>query len=413
MAVLQLTRRLITRRHPARLADQLGLTLAETCIRLGPVFIKLGQILSTRQDLLGTAIIEPLGRLVDDLPAEDYLTVQAILASEFGRPTPTIFASFDPTPIGSGSIACVYHATTRDGRSVAVKVQRPKARGEIDRDLRLLELGARVLSRLPAFRDVPIIDITTELSSCLRNQLDFRREASAQTKLREALAHEHNVLIPNLVTELCTDTVLTMGFIDGLMPIGHPDDSLETTNRVLLAALNALYRMIFVEGFVHCDLHSGNLYRGRGGTVVILDFGFTAQLSVSHRLAFAEFFYALATDDGDAVAELTLALASKIPCELDRTRFSNDIRALVHRYSARRAHEFSVAGFASAMFAIQRRHHVRSTTGFIAAVMSLAILEGLIRTHIPNLDFQERAKPYLLRASIHRYNPTPPTPIST
>jgi ubiquinone biosynthesis protein len=384
------------RRRPTPTGDVLGRTLADAFQALGPTYVKLGQVLSSRADLLGPEVARGLERLVDRLPPGPFSVVPATVAADLGLELDEAFSAFEREPLASASLACVYRATLHDGRRVAVKVRRHDVAERIVLDLRMLQAAARLAERLPPLRALPLEASIAELGRCIADQLDLRREADAHRRLRDALRWEPELVIPELVDELCGEAVLTMELLDGLQRDDRPD----RTRAALVVALNALYRMIFVEGLVHCDLHAGNLHFLPDGRVAIIDFGFVAELPYEHRLRFAEFFYALATDDGALAAEVTLELAASTPPGFDPVPFAAEIAALVRRSSGRGAHEFLVAGFAAEMFAIQRRHRVRGTTAFTMAIVALLVFEGIVRDVAPDLDFQERAKPFIFRTSL-------------
>jgi ubiquinone biosynthesis protein len=384
-----------------------GRTLAELFQGLGPTFVKLGQILSTRPDLLGSEMARELDCLVDRLPPAPFSAVATAFAKDFGISIPSAFEQLDGRPVASASIACVYRGRLRGGEEVAVKVRRPGVGHEIGLDLRLLRGGASLLGRLPGLRMIPMRAAIEELATCIERQLDFRHEAEANRTLTAALQWERGVLIPRLVDELCGESVLTMEFIHGLQA---PGTHRAGSRAALVSALNALYRMIFVEGLIHCDLHSGNLHFLGGDRVALIDFGFVADFPYEDRLRFAEFFYAMTTNDSERAAEVTLELAHFVSPRLDREIFEADVAELVDSVAGRPAREFLVAEFVAKLFAIQRRHGVQGTVAFTMAIVSLLVFEGMVRQVDPDLDFQERAKPFILRASARRADQEPMTP---
>jgi ubiquinone biosynthesis protein len=381
-----------------------GRTLAETFEALGPTYIKLGQILSTRRDLLSEPATQELARLQDRLPPIPFRVVPATFRQELGAKVEEVFATLESTPIASASIASVYRGRLRDGRLVAVKVLRPGVRARVRADLHVLRLLSGLFGRLPPLRRLPVRLAVEEFSVCLERQLDFRLEAEANRRVRAMLAWEPHVSAPALVEELCSPSLLTMEFIEGLR-----DSRVEGGVAALQAALRALYRMIFVEGFIHCDLHRGNLHFLPGGRAVLIDFGFMAELTRVERLKFAEFFFATATGDGARCARIIREMAIFSPPELDYDAFAAEIASLVGRVSGAKAGSFQVAGFVLQLFNAQRRHGIVGTTGFIMAIVSLLVFEGLAKEVYPELDFQRQAIPYILRASIHRIDREPVT----
>ncbi len=375
----------------------IGRTLVELFTALGPTYIKLGQILSTRRDLFSEPVIRELERLQDRLPPIPFSVIPALFREEFGAELGDIFSEFEPHPIASASVASVYRGRLHDGRIVAVKVRRPGIESHFKVDLRLLRSLAGLLGHLPPLRYVPLRLAIDEFGACLERQHDFRLEAAANRRLRSAFVWEPRVLVPALVEELCSSSVLTMDFVEGLHGSRRRDDS---AREAITAALRALYQMIFVEGFVHCDLHQGNLHLLPGGRAVLIDFGFMAELARPERLKFAEFFYSMATNDGVRCAQIIKETAIFLPPDLAYEPFEKDIVALVGSVSGAKASEFQVAKFVIQLFDIQRRYRIIGATAFTMSIVSLLSFEGIANDVYPDLDFQREVIPFIIRASI-------------
>lgn len=408
LAALRLTFRSASACLAGRSRQQVvGRTLSELFEALGPTYIKLGQILSTRRDILSETLTQELARLQDQLPPVPSSVLPELFGRELGAKVEEVFSELDPSPVASASIASVYRARLRDGRLVAVKVLRPGVGACVRADLRLLRGLSSLLGRLPPLRRVPLRSAVEEFGTCLERQLDFRLEAEANRRVRAALACEPGVSAPALVEELCSPSILTMKFIEGLRGTRAAGDG--TEREALEAALRALYRMIFVEGFIHCDLHRGNLHFLPGGRAVLIDFGFMAALRRDERLKFAEFFFAMATNDGARCARIIRETAVHAPPGLDYESFAAEIGALVNSISGAMAGRFQVAGFVLELFNVQRRYGIAGTTAFVMAIISLLVFEGLAKEVYPDLNFQREALPYILRASIHRIDREPIT----
>jgi ubiquinone biosynthesis protein len=386
-------------------AGILGRSMAELFQALGPCYVKLGQLLSTRRDLLAEDSIRHLARLQDGLPPGPFSRVSALFRRELHREVGDVFAELDPAAVASASIATVYRGRLRDGRVVAVKVRRPEVARLIRIDLRLLKGAASVLARIPPLRLIPVVAAVDDFCHCLERQLDFGREAAASRRLRDALRCEPGVVVPELVDELCSPSILTMEFIEHFRP---PDgQGGEAARRALRSGVRALYRMIFVEGCIHCDLHHGNLGLLADGRAALLDFGFVAEIGDRARLQFAEFFYAMATNDGARCARITRDTALSVPPGLDYEAFQTEVVALVDSVSRVPASEFRVAGFVGRLFDLQRRYRLRGTSDFVMPILSLLVLEGIVKDVYPDLDFQREGQPYVLRASIRGSVPSP------
>jgi ubiquinone biosynthesis protein len=371
--------------------------LVEFAQKSGATYVKLGQILSTRRDLFNDAVIAELELLQDEMPPISFPLVPELFRDELGVQLSDVFSEFDPIPVASASIASVYRARLHDGTAVAVKVRRPELETRIQADLRVIRLLAGLIERLPGFRSVPLLLTVDELACCLERQIDFRLEASANKRLTAALADEPSLTLPVLVERLCSSSIITMQFIEGLQA-PHKRRGAECRT-ALLVALHALFRMIFAEGFVHCDMHQGNLHLFADGRAVLVDFGFVAELRPADRIKFAEFFLALAINNGRRCARITLETAGSVPKNLAYERFERQVVELVNTVSGASAREFQVVSFVTGMFDVQRRFRIRGTTGFMMAIVSLLVFEGIAKEVDPDLDFQREAMPFVLRAS--------------
>jgi ubiquinone biosynthesis protein len=375
-------------------AAVVGRALASLFRALGPTYVKLGQILATRQDLLGEELVRELEPLQDRLPPAPFATVAERFREELGLELHDVFAELGPRPLASASIASVYRGRLHDGRPVAVKVRRPGIVERVEADLRLLELGASAIGRLPAFRSVPVRASLDEFAGCVRRQLDFRAEADAARRVRAMLSSQPDVVVPALVDRYCSGSILTME----LVPTARVHDGGGKSRDALLTALRALYLMIFVEGFVHCDLHRGNLHLLRDGRAVIVDFGFMAELTDAARRKFAEFFFALAANDGARCAQIVVDTAEFLPPDLPYAEFEAELSAVVARAAGARVRDFQVADFVLSLFDLERRYRIYGTTAFTMAIVSLLVFEGIAKSVDSDLDFQQEAAPFLARA---------------
>lgn len=384
-----------------------GRTLVEVFEALGPTYLKLGQLLSTRPDLLSEPLLRQLETLRDRVSPAPFDSIPARFRNELGITIEEAFAEFDPSPIASASIAMVYRARLKDGRVVAVKVRRPGITKRIEIDLALLRLGTSLLQRIPALRLVPLRPAIDEFGRSLQRQVDFRLEAAAHRRMRAALACEPDIFMPELVEELCSASILTMDFIPELPSNSGNDHA--PTQAALLTSLRALYRMIFVEGFIHCDMHRGNLHFLSNGQVVLIDFGFMAELEHTHRLKFAEFFYAMTTNDGRRCAQVILDTASSSPAALVYQAFEAEVIDLISRVSGATAQQYQVGKFVFSLFDLQRRYGLYGTPAFTMAIMSLLVFEGIAKKSYPDLDFQREARVFIMRALINSYQATPST----
>lgn len=380
-------------RHDAAIA---GACLAEALEALGPTFVKLGQLLSTRADLLPPALLAPLQRLQDHVRPFDPARVPGIVERCFGRTLGDLFETFDARPVSSASIAQVHRARLRGcGREVAVKIRRPGIASVIERDLALLLVAADRLGDHPSLRRYPVRLALAQFSEAMRGQLDFVREAEANRRLRRHFQDTPAVRIPALVDELCCEDIITMDFLGDIARLDSPRLDPAHAFSAVRHAVRALYAMLFRFGLLHCDLHPGNLFAHGDGDLTILDTGFMAELEADDVEDFRSFFLGVAFNDGPRCARILLRTALWRGDGFDADAFQREVVALISRYSGLKTREFSVAGFVRDLFDVQRRHAMCGSPNFTLAILSLFVLEGLARVHAADLDFQGEARAYL------------------
>lgn len=377
----------------------LGQSLAELCESLGTTYIKFGQLLSTRYDLIPPEILKPLERLQDRVAPFAARYVLPILTEQLACSPQKVFAQFDPQPISSASVACVYRAMLHNGQRVAVKIRRPGIPRTVDADVRVMRWCARQLVRIPALRSVPMVEVIDELGDAIMQQLDFRREAENNRRFRAHFAHNEHVRLPAMIEEHCTDALLVMEFMDGLTRINELHERGLDYHASVVAALKALYQMIFIDGFIHCDLHPGNMYFRTGG-VTFLDTGFVKEFSQEDRFLFAKFFFGIVTNGGQQCAKVMYDTALSVSPGFQYHEFERAVSNLITRTSGLRAAEFQVAGFAMQLFDIQRRSGLRAAPHFVMAILALLVFEGIVKTYCAELDFQREAQPFLMKVLI-------------
>ena len=392
-------------RRTSSLPSRGGEVLASLCESLGPTFIKIGQILSCRPDLLSSAFTEPLAKLQDRLAPFDVKRLPLLLREEFGRPMDEVFSSFDLTPVSAASIAHVHRATLKDGRAVAVKIRRPGLVPLIEADLSLLRLLASFLSRLPWLRTMPFREIVEEVGQPLLHQLDFRREAENTRRFALNFAFHEHIKFPSLIEELCTESVLVMDFLADLEKVSARRLRAEERRTAALAGLRALYKMIFIDGLVHADMHPGNVFLRAWGEFVILDTGLVARLSHAEQKDFVDFFFGLVNNQGLECARIVYenALHRREGCV--REAFEAEITALIARHSALKSSEFEITSFVCQLIDTQRRHGIRGSTKFMMTILSMVVFDGICKQLYPQCDFQAEARGFLITARYSRQRP--------
>jgi ubiquinone biosynthesis protein len=386
------------RRGRAAAGRHLARRATVTVMRLGPTFVKAGQVLGTRRDVLPPVLCDELSVLQDDVAALSVADSRAAFASVYGADLGNVFAGVDYAAVASGSVACVYRATLVDGTDVAVKLRRPGIDRQMAADLALVRKGAALVARLPAFRGVPVNELMGNLCDAVMGQLDFPREAEHLRRLKANLSNLSRVRVPRVYPQASHPACIVMEYV--------PDLDLETARHCSLVArrafaaatLNVMYQMLFIDGFVHCDLHPGNLYFLSTGQVVVLDAGFSAQLSDKMRRLFADFFLNMAIGRGRRCAALVIESSLGVRDGADVDGFITDMAALVERNYGAPAKDFSLIAFATEMFALQRGYGISAAPELVFPLLSLLVIEATVRDLDPDVDFQAAAKPVLNRA---------------
>ncbi|HET9255353.1 MAG TPA: AarF/UbiB family protein [Pseudonocardiaceae bacterium] len=362
-------------------------------VALGASYIKGAQLLSTRRDVLPSGWCDVLGQLHDRVPPMPVRTARRALRSAYPAAEITTDAiGWDS--VASGSIACVYRATLPDGRAVAVKIRRHGVAGRIQDDFALLRVGARVMQHLPRMRRLPAVAMMTQIGEAVAQQADFELEREALHALRANLADVDYLRIPEPVDALCRPGVLVMEYIPNLRRLAPEDETPELAERVL----HCVYRMLFLDGLVHCDMHPGNLYLMPEGKIVLLDAGFVVRLEPKVQGLFAEFFLAMAHGDGNRATDVVRRSAAQIAEDADLATFRAEMVELIADSSGKQSAEFSLVRFASRLFDLQRRHGLFVAPEFVFPLLALLVLEGRIKELDSETDFQYTAMPVLAKA---------------
>ncbi|WP_081916056.1 ABC1 kinase family protein [Saccharothrix sp. NRRL B-16314] len=371
--------------------------LVALLMRLGPTFVKAGQVLGTRRDLLPPALCDELATLQDSVTPLTAAQTREALADVYGAELDAVFAEVDYEPVASGSVACVYKARLTSGREVALKLRRPGIERVMRQDLDLMRRGAALAARLPLFRGIPVMPVVVSMCDAVFGQLDFEREAASLDRLRADLSVVPRVWVPKVMPAACRPRCIVMEFIHDL-DIDAPSRCSEASRRKFASSgLTAIYEMLFVNGFVHCDMHPGNLYFTESAQVVVLDAGFSVQLSERLRLLFADFFMNMAIGDGDKCAAIVVESSAEVRPDADVAGFLARMADLVRRSHGLPAREFSLIAFATEMFDLQRRHGIHAAPELIFPLLSLLVIEGTIRDLDPDVDFQALARPVLMK----------------
>ena len=371
--------------------------------RLGPIFVKFGQVLSTRRDLIPLDVADELAGLQDRVPPFPAAQSRALIEKAFGRGIDDIFATFEAEPVASASIAQVHFATLKDGREVAVKVLRPGMLRVIDQDLGLLHTLARWVERLSADgRRLKPREVVAEFDGHLHDELDLVREAGNAAQLRRNMAGLDLVMVPEMVWALCTQSVIVMERMHGV-PISQIDRIREAgvdIKRLARDGVTIFFTQVFRDGFFHADMHPGNIQVSLApasfGRWIALDFGIVGTLTDSDKEYLAYNFIAFFRRDYKRVAELHIE-SGWVPPTTRVDALEGAIRAVCEPQFDRPLKDISLGQVLMRLFQTSRRFNVAIQPQLVLLQKTLLNIEGLGRQLDPELDLWTTAKPFLER----------------
>jgi ubiquinone biosynthesis protein len=374
---------------------------------LGPTFIKFGQMLSSRPDVLPDAYIAEFSALQDHVAPLPFEEVKAVLEAELGRPWTEVFATLDEEPLASASLAQVYGATFPGGEDVVVKIQRPGIREIVKTDLEILAFLAGVMEeRFPEVKPIEPRELVEEFAVAVKRELDFSTEAGNADRLRRNTEDLEGVLVPRVHWECTTDRVLVMERLRGIRADDvHALDEMGRDRRELARRLvECFMKQVFEDGFYHADPHAGNVHVSPEGDILLLDCGAVGYLTSDHLNSLAAILIAFNDGDYERVATEVLRLGGSDEL-LDVKRFKNDAAAVVGRYYAMPLRYLRIGTMLEEISVLANRNGVRLPRAFILLAKTVVLIEHLARKLDPDLRLLDVAAPFARNLVKARYSP--------
>ncbi len=373
---------------------------------LGPTFIKLGQLLSSRPDMLPPHWVEELSELQDACPPVPLAEVRREIERGLGRPVGELFASLEAEPLASASIAQVHRARTHQGVEVAVKVQRPRIRERIEADLGLLEYLARLLEAVVEETGVYTpTDIVEEFDRAIHEELDFANEAHNAREMARAAQGQEMLVIPRVHADLSSSTVLTLDFVEGVKASEITAASGYDLEQVARNIIEAAFRQLFEAGVFHGDPHPGNILVLPGNRIALLDFGLVGRLTRPMQETLVTLIMAVALRDPDTVARLFHRLGVS-EAQAPITFLRADIAGILERYLGLKLDQIRTTTLLQDLLEIAVRHKIKVPKEYALLSKASITLEGLIRRLYPKLDVLELGLPYAKELLLQRFNPS-------
>lgn len=380
--------------------------LRNILVDLGPVYVKLGQLLSTRPDILPASYIEALSTLQSEVPPVPWPEINAVIQEQITRELRTKFTEISTKPVASGSIAQVHHAVLTNGQPVAVKVQRPGIDVVVNQDIALIRTLADLASRTDIGKDYDLKAIAEEFTSALLDELDFTVEARHTEQLRQNLSTSRwfdpqQLVIPKINLELTTQKVLVMQWLDGEpllsanLPVVQRETRVDAARRQVTTLLfRAFLQQIYVDGFFHADPHPGNLYYLNDGRAAILDCGMVGRLDPNTQQILTEMLLAIVDLDAQRCSQLTLQLAKTRRAD-NLAQLESDFEALLRKYYNRNLTELNLGEVLYEVLQVARNNKLQLPGNVGLYVKALANLEGAARTFDPKFNVLDEIKPLM------------------
>ncbi|EIM65202.1 ABC1 kinase family protein [Desulfobacter postgatei] len=373
---------------------------------LGPTFIKMGQVLSSRPDLIPLDLTRELAKLQDKVPSFSFEQVGQIILSEFGRPISEVFYSFEEAPFASASIGQVHRAELSSKEQVAVKIQRPGIRKTIEVDLEIIHYLAQVMEKnledMAIFRPVKIVE---EFAQSLEKELDYMVEAANMEQMADQFAREPDIRIPEVYWSHSTQRVLCMEYI-----LGIKADDVEAIDRAALdrkkitrIGADFVMRQIFEFGFFHADPHPGNIFILEDQRICMIDFGMTGFVDSTTRELFIDLLQALASKNTRNTARLLCRLTEPDP-SVNMAALEKDIAQFCAVYLSRKLEEINPSRMIHQFLELCTRHGLRIPPDLFLMMKAFISIEGVARTLDPQFDLLNHARPYIKSATLRKYS---------
>ncbi len=374
---------------------------------LGPTFIKLGQVLSLRPDLVGSEQAAELQQLQSQVPADSFAQVKAIVESELKLSIGQAFSQFSENCIASASIGQVHAARLTDGTSVVVKVQHANIEAKVNEDLEVLRGLAVLAERIPELAVWQPRGIVEQLSRSLKRELSFSRELSNLLMFQSTLKDYKGVIVPHAYPKLSTARVLTMERVEGesINSLGSPAALIGVDRYATARRVSDLYvQSIFIKGHYHADPHPGNILVQEDGTIALLDFGMVGRIDDSLRGTIEEMLWAVLQQDSALLTSL-VKRAGKIPASIDDAQLSNDVADLIATYGSQPLDSLNLSGALNDATDILHRHRITLPSQMGILIKTLVTLEGTLRLTSSSFSILQAIQPMMGKLRQNRFSP--------
>lgn len=369
-----------------------------TLHKLGPSYVKLGQTLSVRPDIVGEEMAAALGELRDRVPPFPAKTARSIIENELGRPCGEMFSAFSEEAVAAASIAQVHKATAHDGIAVAVKIVRPGVGKAFARDIAFFYKMARLMQMRKRIRRLRPLDVVKTLEDSVRQELDMRLEAAAASELKHNTRNDSGIYVPRIYKRYCSEHVLVMEWVDGI-PVNDIArleaagfDRADLASKLAVTFFNQAYR----DGFFHADIHPGNIFVNKNGDIAPVDFGIMGRLDNKTRIFVAEILRGFVAGDYMHVARIHLA-AGYVPPDTNVGDFALACRAIGEPILGKSADEISVGKLLNLLFRVTEQFNMETQPQLLLFQKTLVLVEGVGHALYPQVNLWQLAEPWITK----------------
>ncbi len=367
---------------------------------LGPPYIKIIQILSTRADIFSDEFIRICGQLRVNVPGPSFSRIKSSIPSSLADAIRTKQISIEEEPIAGGSVAVVYKGIDiGTSNPLAIKIIRPNAKLLITTDIKILVFFSFYLRLIPWLKPIPMQSALRFVGNALIEQTNLELERRNLNRFTELTTENNKIVFPIAWPDYSNENTLVMGYLSNFNEEWLYNMTAEQGSVISDSLVHMLFNMVFVEGFIHSDLHPGNIGVDQRGFIRIVDTGLVAQLNSMDRKQFARFFFGMVSNNGLMSAKVLNETAEKSLKIFDKQMFDIEVSSIIAKYSGLSAADYDVALFVSEIFQVQRKHGLVATPTFLTVILAFVSLEGIIKIICPAYDFQEKAKQYIFRYS--------------
>lgn len=407
MSYLRFWRRAVLRRPDALVTLTVPQRVRLALEELGPTFVKFGQVMSTRPDLLPAALISELEKLQENVPPFPAAEARRILEGQLGAPLDKLFAKFDPQPLAAGSLAQVHRAWHFDGTPLAVKIRRPSAVRDVERDLSLMAELAQLIERhLPEAEIFDPVGLVQQFARSIRREIVFTREARTMDEFRRLFRGDATLYVPRVYWDLTTEAVVTMEFVDGLKINDKESLVAAALSPREIAANGAriFMKMSFDLGVFHGDPHPGNMRVQRNGVIGLLDYGMVGRLEDDKREQLIDLFLAVSRGDVRGCVEQVLVIGKPFR-PVDRPLLNSDVRDFIEGYYGLPLEKIDVGRLLSDFVGILSSHGIRYPADLMLLIRAIIALQGVGLELDPEFNLAPHLAPLIEQLVHERYNP--------